>query len=46
MINLLNRPVTRLFLVGLLLLAVQTTLLTEMKFFGIIAQLLLSLIHI
>ena len=43
MINLLNRPVTRLFLVGLLLLAVQTTLLTEMKFFGIIAQLLLAL---
>ena len=43
MINFLNRPVTRLFLVGLLLLAVQTTLLTEMKFFGIIAQLLLAL---
>ncbi|MEI8391022.1 MAG: rod shape-determining protein MreD [Actinomycetes bacterium] len=43
MISLLNRPVTRLFLVGLLLLAVQTTLLTEMKFFGVIAQLLLAL---
>jgi len=43
MIELLNRPVLRLVLLGLVALAVQTTLLADMTLDGIVVQLMLCL---
>lgn len=43
MIDLLNRPVLRLVLVGLIALSVQTTLLADMTIDGVVVQIMLCL---
>ena len=43
MIDLVNRPLVRLLMVGLPALALQTTLLSELTPFGIVIQLLLCM---
>ena len=43
MIDLLNRPVLRVVLLGLLALSVQTTLLADMTIDGIVLQIMLGL---
>ncbi|MFM8483940.1 MAG: rod shape-determining protein MreD [Actinomycetota bacterium] len=43
MIDLLNRPIVRLILIGVLALPVQTTLFADVKFFGVAAQVMLCL---
>ena len=42
-VDLLNRPIVRMFLIGMLALPVQTTLLADVKIFGVAAQLMLCL---
>ncbi len=43
MLELINRPIVRLLMVGLPLLALQTTLLTETRVSGVVVQLMLLL---
>lgn len=43
MIDFVNKPLLRLFLVGLPALALQTTFFAEVKFFGVVVQIMLAL---
>lgn len=43
MIEILNKPVVRLLLIGLLALPLQTTLFADVRFFGVAVQLMLCL---
>lgn len=43
MIEILNKPVVRLLLIGLIALPLQTTLFADVKFFGVAVQLMLCL---
>ena len=43
MIDFVNKPVTRLLLVGLPALALQTTFFAEVKIFGVVLQIMLAL---
>lgn len=43
MVEFLNRPILRLILIGIVALPIQTTLLADVKFFGVTTQLMLCL---
>jgi rod shape-determining protein MreD len=43
MVDFLNRPILRLILIGVIALPIQTTLLADVRFFGVAAQLMLCM---